>query len=150
MRQTKQKQYIMDAFTEFNGHATAEEIYSRLKPLYPRLSLATVYRNLNQFADQGLIGRVNIPNEPMHFDITTRQHHHAICESCGSLIDIDPEEYEAIDRDIHETKKLHVTHYNLIVYGICPDCQRRMEDEGNKGLESQTDHPHDHDPRQLA
>ena len=68
MRQTKQKRYIMEAFQNYHGHPTAEELYAVLSPKHPRLSLATVYRNLNQFADKGMINRVIIPNGPTRFD----------------------------------------------------------------------------------
>ena len=82
----------MEAFQNYHGHPTAEELYAVLSPKHPRLSLATVYRNLNQFADKGMINRVIIPNGPTRFDSILDFHYHAICEECGELFDIDSPE----------------------------------------------------------
>ena len=106
-----------------------------LKPAYPRLSLATVYRNLNRFADQGLIGRLDLPNGPMRFDHETAPHHHAICEHCGALVDIDASNRAELEAAIHHMSQLKVTRYNLILYGVCPDCQAQMADEPLKPTE---------------
>ncbi len=125
MRQTKQKQFILDTFLAHNGHMTAEDLYNILKPNHPKLSLATVYRNLNQFAQLGLINKLDLPNHPTHFDITTAQHHHAICECCGKLIDIEMDQLPHIEL-IKNQGRFKATHFNLVVYGVCEDCQNQQ------------------------
>lgn len=128
MRQTRQKQLILDACLTYQGHPSAEDLYAILKPEHPRLSLATVYRNLNRFADQGLIGRVELPSGPTRFDHTATPHHHAVCEHCGALVDIDAPNRAELEAAIQRMGPLKVTRYNLILYGICPDCQAKMAD----------------------
>ena len=55
-RKTSKKRIaIMNALTAVTSHPTAEMLYASLKPLYPELSLGTVYRNLAVLAEEGLV-----------------------------------------------------------------------------------------------
>ena len=63
MKNTRQKEIILDAVSHLKDHPTADEIYLYLKKDYPKLSLATVYRNLNQFVTDGRIRRVSVPGD---------------------------------------------------------------------------------------
>ena len=52
---SKQRELILKAVLENRVHPTADAVFSFLKPDHPELSLATVYRNLNQLAKNGLL-----------------------------------------------------------------------------------------------
>ena len=54
-RYSRQRELIYECLQGMKIHPTAEMIYQTLKPEYPKLSLGTVYRNLNQLADWGVI-----------------------------------------------------------------------------------------------
>ena len=86
-RLTKQKKAILSYLKSVYTHPTAEMIYDALKNDLPSLSLATVYRNLHQLAEQGQILQLEINNE-FHFDGDLQEHQHGVCRSCGLIIDI--------------------------------------------------------------
>lgn len=88
MKQTRQKALIMNALENRSDHPTAEVIYHELLEVDPRISLATVYRNLNTFAENGKIRRIELPNMKDRFDSNMKAHHHALCCECGRICDI--------------------------------------------------------------
>ena len=58
---------------------------------FPRISLGTVYRNLNLLADIGEITKITTPDGGDRFDAVTNPHYHVICTSCGRVIDLEME-----------------------------------------------------------
>ena len=74
--------------TQGGGHPTAEELYQRLKPDNPALSLATVYRNLRQLEACGRLRRVAVPDGSDRYDGRLDPHEHMICETCGRAVDL--------------------------------------------------------------
>ncbi len=127
MRKTKQKEYIWEAVKDYHGHPTPENIYAILKPNHPKLSLATVYRNLNQFADRNMLVRVNLPNQPMCFDANMKPHLHAVCKECGEVHDLFSPEQAELEQLINRLTDMKVVDYNLSLDVICPNCQKKEQ-----------------------
>jgi Fur family iron response transcriptional regulator len=93
LRPTKQRLALGQIlFVDHQGHTTADQLHRETVRLGVRMSLATVYNTLNQFADAGLLSRVNLDGEQSYFDINTRDHHHFHVEATGLLIDIPADE----------------------------------------------------------
>lgn len=126
MRQTKQKDIIMQALYEIPGHPTAEMLYANLKKDHPNLSLATVYRNLNQFADEGIVTKLEFPSEPARFDIHSDDHPHAICRLCGSIFDVPADTLTPvtnyIKQVISEDLDFTVETLEILAQGVCSYC----------------------------
>ncbi|MEG1991050.1 MAG: transcriptional repressor [Christensenella sp.] len=119
---SKQRELILQAVTANKVHPTADAVFALLKPAHPELSLATVYRNLNQLAKCGLLQKVIVPNGADHFDSTLHPHYHMICEKCGAVVDI-PEEYVPhFDADVAKKTGCRINHYSILFYGICKNC----------------------------
>ena len=62
MRYSYQRQRILEAVQSSTDHPTAVMVYDALKASLPKLSLGTVYRNLNQLADLGRIRKIPLPD----------------------------------------------------------------------------------------
>lgn len=88
-RFSKKRQAILECLCGTTSHPTADWIYSQLKPLYHDLSLATVYRNLSQLKEAGLVRSVGIIDGQEHYDANVSSHPHAVCRCCGAVVDID-------------------------------------------------------------
>ena len=119
MKRTKQKEIILDAVFELNHHPTADEIYLYLKKDYPRLSLATVYRNLNTYAQDGKIRKVSIPGDSERFDFNLSEHEHFYCESCHQVYDVKVN----ISEVINNVSPFVLSYYKLMLYGTCESCK---------------------------
>ena len=73
-RFSQQRERIYQTVLESRAHPTAEMVYQQLKPEMPRLSLGTVYRNLQQMAREGRLTELDGP--VTRFDAVTRPHTH--------------------------------------------------------------------------
>jgi Fur family ferric uptake transcriptional regulator len=137
LRQTEQRTLILEELrlcARDGYHPGADEVYLRVRKRLPRISLATVYRNLQLLAARGLIGRLEIAGGHNRFDGVVRPHCHFRCTSCGQVEDLpfdvplpqlDPEHPWVHARRIEGRR----TEY----YGLCPGCVHASQDSGTNG-----------------
>lgn len=121
MKNTKQKELIFQNVKSRFDHPSAEDVYHSLKCLHPTLSLATVYRNLNQFSESGMIRKIEIPNASDRFDGTMESHDHAICLTCGKVVDI-PSQITKKPKSI-KVEGFKVQEIQFLALGQCQECQ---------------------------
>ena len=117
MKATKQKEIILSTVHTMRNHPTADEVYRTLRENYPRLSLGTVYRNLNAFAKNGDILKVTVPGGGDRYDFKTDQHEHMLCENCGQVFDV-----EAKVNIVINGTQVVINGYTLLLNGFCPKC----------------------------
>ena len=121
---SKKRQAILAAIQSTDCHPSAEWVYQKLKPEFPNLSLGTVYRNIAQFKEDGLIIGVGVVNGHERFDATTTPHGHFICNHCGCVMDImdDLVSPEAVSAAAKMTGA-QIESHDLTFYGRCPNCR---------------------------
>jgi Fur family peroxide stress response transcriptional regulator len=91
LKLTPQRIAIVRLFAGDTSHPTAQDLFERLRPAFPSMSFATVYNTLDTLAHTGLAGHVRLPGkkgDAARFDPNTSPHHHAVCDSCGAVLDI--------------------------------------------------------------
>ena len=130
-RMTNQRQIILEEVGRVNSHPTADEVYEMVRKRIPRISMGTVYRNLDLLSKTGLIKKIDPGYPQMRFDGNTKDHYHITCMSCGRIEDV------PVDQPVHSLDDLakalvKVTEYsiaghNLEFYGLCPVCRREGE-----------------------
>ena len=132
-RYSKNREAILACLRGTKSHPTADWIYAQLKPDYPDLSLATVYRNLAALKDSGAIRSVGIVNGQERFDAVTGPHPHAVCSRCGAIIDLSgvPVPRELIDAVQAETG-FAVSEAVLQFTGLCPECREKENQTSTK------------------
>lgn len=118
-RYSRQRELIYQALKHTKEHPTAEMIYQALKPDNPRLSLGTVYRNLNLLAREGRITRMPFPVE--RYDADTSPHPHFACSRCGSVRDLDLPYNAELDRAAAGCG-CRVTGHRIVFDGLCARC----------------------------
>lgn len=87
-RTTPQRAEILAELQAAHDHPTAAELYERLRPRLPRLSLGTVYRNLDVLAAEGLVAKLAGQGAEARYDGMPEAHDHARCRCCGAVADI--------------------------------------------------------------
>lgn len=87
-KQFRKRNAILSCLRRSHEHPSAEWVYTQLKPQYPDLSLATVYRNLSLFKQQGLIASLGTVGGVERFDGNTAPHVHFVCNCCGRVTDL--------------------------------------------------------------
>ena len=122
-RKSQKRDRILTLLQSVTCHPTAEWIYMMLKDEIPELSLATVYRNLEQLTEMGIIQKIEGDDKTSHFDGNAAKHFHLGCTSCKKIFDI-PHEFIAIPVEgIIKEAPFEVTDYTVSFRGICPDCK---------------------------
>lgn len=123
-RNTSQKKLILCLMEGNFTHPTADEIYDLARKSDPRISRGTVYRNLSALSRSGKILKISVPDGADHYDITTREHYHFCCGSCGKMFDT-PEDVrpqtESAAKKLEEAG-FKVSGLSLILTGLCPSC----------------------------
>ena len=120
-RHSKKRDAIRSALSNCKEHPSAEQIYAKLKPDYPDLSLGTVYRNLALFREEGEIISVATVAGQERFDAYTVPHAHFICQNCNAVIDVDT----PISADTFKSIPLPgaAREFSLTFYGVCETCK---------------------------
>ena len=124
-RYSKKREAILELLRSTTEHPGAEWIYLRLKADYPDLSLATVYRNLNQFKEQGLILSLGAVNGVERFDGNTEPHVHFVCGTCSKVLDLQKLEVPtALCQSAARETGAKVESCWLTFHGECAACKK--------------------------
>ncbi len=124
MTQTKQRTLILNTLTAHANHPTAEQLFQCVRAELPSISLGTVYRNLNNMADAGMIRRLTVPNAPDRYDACTHVHDHMVCTCCGRLTDFTLP--QPLMPQLEGTLGVQISGYQLVVSGVCADCAGKL------------------------
>src|SRR5437879_13364267 len=87
-RRTRQLEQVFTALQGDHTHPFAHEIYRRVHKKLPRISLATVYRNLHSLVEEGKIHTLLLDQQAARYDPETSEHDHFVCERCGRVLDL--------------------------------------------------------------
>jgi len=132
VRITKQKKIIVSVLSKREDHPTATELYSEVKEIIPKISLGTVYRNLDLLTKKGMIQVIDVAGKEKRYDPKKEKHYHFKCLSCGALEDI-PVAIKPPEVDIHDAwfDGRVVEGFTLEMIGLCPDCAAKRSDSGD-------------------
>ena len=122
---TYQRLLIYKHLLKTKSHPTAEEIYQEVKSVYPSLSLATVYKTLETFAENNLIAKVNTLHDMARFDGDTDPHHHLVCLHCKKIVDIYDDDLNKLP--IPSKNGFRVFGYRVQFEGLCETCDADPE-----------------------
>ena len=122
LKYSRQRSAVLHYLRSVTSHPTAELVYQAIRQEFPKISLGTVYRNLNLLADQGEILRLNCGDGVDHYDAVIEPHNHFICRSCGQVLDLPLVSMEAVDRQAEELCAGHIEGHELYFYGKCNSC----------------------------
>lgn len=115
-RNTSQRMKILEFLQETSSHPTAEEVFANVRKTMPSISLATVYRNLNFLAEQGLVVKLRHDGK-WHFDGREGSHQHAIDTNTGKIIDVHQPELTEIALRHANISGFKVESVRMIFYG---------------------------------
>jgi len=122
---THQRLEIFKEMLRAEDHPSAEEVYNRVRPGLPTISLDTVYRNLNLFERVGLIARVEVLDDRSRFDSNMEPHHHLVCTSCRSIVDF---LWPALD-DMKPPPRIkgwgRIISNHMELRGVCSNCLKQ-------------------------
>jgi Fur family ferric uptake transcriptional regulator len=122
-RNTRQRKVILECLSGGGSHPTASELYQIVRKRLPRISLGTVYRNLDRFSREGTIQKLRIGGNEARYDGNREPHAHVICMTCGRVEDaLDMPADHVADR-VRTLGGFHVLGHRSEYFGICASCR---------------------------
>lgn len=134
LRLTAPRRAILAAVRASDAHPSAEAVHAAVRRHLPRVSLATVYRNLRLLARAGLIRE--LPASPwLRFDGRLEHHHHFTCTRCGRIYDVDEPGDPRLDARVAARTGFRVAFHRIEFVGVCSRCAGRpgRRTAGGKG-----------------
>lgn len=127
--QTKQGSKLLDYLKQHAGqHITANDISEHFIKEGTPIGVATIYRHLERFAEEGLVLKYNIDNNSSacfeyHVEGESCSHIHCKCEKCGALIHLLCSYFDEIEQHLAEQHSFFVSSKKTVLYGVCQKCQ---------------------------
>lgn len=121
-RMTLQRRILLEEIRAMHSHPTADEVYARLRRRLPRVSLGTIYRNLETLCRAGVIQKLEFAGSPRRYDGTTEAHYHVTCLGCGRVQDIRLEPPENLEEAARQACGFQIVGHTLKFHGLCPQC----------------------------
>jgi Fur family ferric uptake transcriptional regulator len=125
-RNTRQREVVLEELRNLKTHPTAAELHDIVRERIPRISLGTVYRNLELLAGDGLVRKLEFGGSRARFDGDLKQHLHVVCAACGSVDDVAGTPADVYANDLAVPDGYQIFELRVEFSGICPDCARRV------------------------
>ena len=118
-------------------HPTAEWVYERARERMPRISLGTVYRNLQVLAREEKIRAIDAWGKTTRYDADLSMHYHFVCLDCGAIRDVpkSPSGDAHLER-LFSVPGFTVTGHRLEFLGRCTHCPPPRKGEKSPSPES--------------
>jgi len=126
-RMTRQRRIMLEELAKMRSHPTADEVHRAVRRSLPRVSLGTVYRNLEMLSSQGRIRKLDAAGSRARFDGKTTDHYHVVCTRCGVVSDLPMAPKEEMNRAAQAESDFRITGHSLTFKGLCPECWRKEQ-----------------------
>jgi Fur family transcriptional regulator, ferric uptake regulator len=103
-------------------HLTAEDLARRIEAEHPDIHLSTIYRTLDALTEAGIISVARFRDEPVTYHLTDDVHHHAVCTTCGTTLDLPPGILDPVRRKLADDYGFHAEPHHLTIVGTCDSC----------------------------
>jgi len=123
LKQTKQRDAILDVFLAAEGHVTSEEMFQRVRRRHPSIGYTTVYRTLKLLCDAGLAIERRFEDGVTRYEIEHEHHDHLVCTKCGRIIEFECSMIEAAQNQIAERYEFRILRHRHELYGHCSSCR---------------------------
>ena len=126
---TKQREMVLKALYDNEGHFTPEDLYSLIRSQHPDLtiSIPTIYRTLALLEESGIVDSLSFGAKGKKYEFGLKEHHdHLICTQCGKLIEFQDDIIEKRQEEIAKKFNFKMTDHTMNIRGICESCQKKQ------------------------
>lgn len=124
-RQTRQRVAVTGALENLDDFRSAQEIHEWLRDAGESVGLTTVYRALQALADDGLVDViVRSDGEAVYRQCSTHHHHHLVCRSCRSAVEVEAPTVESWAARVASEHGFTDVSHTVEIFGVCPQCAR--------------------------
>jgi Fe2+ or Zn2+ uptake regulation protein len=137
-RNSQQRLVILEELRKLTSHPTAAALYEIVRRRLPKLSLGTVYRNLDMLSRLGMVQRLELSGGETRFDGRVERHEHIRCVQCGRVDDAKGLPLDVSLDGHHDVGGYEIIDYRVEILGICPQC-RGLPPPANAGRDPPPD-----------
>lgn len=123
-RQTNQRQLILDYLLRCGQHPTAENIFLVIKQTLPKISLATVYRNLVKLEQDNLITAHSFLKQQTRYEFGVHPHYHFYCQKCHALHHLEIDSLLNLNYEVAARHGVTVNFHQMYFFGLCVSCKK--------------------------
>ncbi len=138
-RITTGRDIILDVLAKADTHLSAEDIYLRVRRLYPSIGLTTVYRTLEILVNMKLVFKFDFGDGRARYELIEGpqgrrpHHHHLVCRGCGRIIDysdaLEEEKVfiETAEKKLSKKYNFDIQSHIIQFYGLCDNCRNKKQ-----------------------
>ena len=115
---TEQRKIIAKVMSSSKDHPDVDELYKRVSSIDPKISIATVYRTVKLFAEEGIVTKHGFKGGKARYEELSESHHdHLIDIKTGEIIEFVDDEIEKLQKKIAEKFGYDLVDHKLELYG---------------------------------
>lgn len=124
LKATPKRLAMLDILSGEKIYLSPEEVWLRLKQRFSAIGLPTVYRNLEEMANGGIIFKVIHPDRKLYYFYCSNSthHHHFVCTACRKVDDLSCCAFEEVEKEVAEYLNGTVSSHIMQVFGTCGQC----------------------------
>jgi Fe2+ or Zn2+ uptake regulation protein len=124
LKATPKRIAILEILAEHSAYLGPEEIWRKLRSRFAKIGLPTVYRNLEELSEGGVIMKIIHPDRKLYYFYCRNDdhHHHFVCLTCRRVQDLDFCCMDEVEKRVHQALKGKIVSHVLQVYGLCQEC----------------------------
>lgn len=120
---TPQRQLVLDAVREL-GHATPEQICTRVQLAAPAVNITTIYRTLDLMERLGLVRHTHLGHGAPSYSEQEHQHVHLVCHVCGRVDEAPTGLMDQLAARLVAESGFVLDATHVALSGRCADCVR--------------------------
>ena len=124
LRRTNQRKVISEELCKVCSHPTAGDVYEMVRKKLPKVSLGTVYRNLELLSSCGTIQKLDFGEPHKRFDGNPDPHYHIICTNCSKVEDVVMPLRPILEKEAADASGYKISGHHISYSGLCPDCRK--------------------------
>ena len=125
VRSTRQRAAIIALLDDVDGFRSAQELHDELRRRGENIGLTTVYRTLQSLASAEQVDTVRVDTGESVYRRCAdgEHHHHLVCRSCGSAVEVSGREVEAWAAEVAAGHGFSDVSHTIELFGTCADCR---------------------------
>jgi Fur family ferric uptake transcriptional regulator len=114
---------VLSVLERVGGFASAQEVYQLLQRGNQSIGLTTVYRALQSLLDDKVVDTLRRDDgEAIYRLCGENHHHHLVCKSCGTTIEIQANAIEKWAQQMASDHGFREVGHTAEIFGICKKC----------------------------
>jgi Fur family ferric uptake transcriptional regulator len=122
LKQTRQREVILQTFLEAKRHVTSEDLYQAVRKEHANIGYTTVYRTMKLLVEAGLATERHFDDGITRYESEHEHHDHLVCIKCGKIQEFECDEIEELQNEIATSYSFEILRHRHELYGHCSTC----------------------------